>query len=174
MYYDDLPVWGFIGKVEKLVKTGTHKYFLFTHFHFELSYNKDKVIEINVSSDPQRTVELSTGDTQAIQFSYSVKWKETSITYDHRMDRYARYSFLPQHLEVGRQGRQLGRWAPKGRDCQGIAAVTLWHMSQAAAKALMQYGVGRGGLCSGRGPLLLQLLQLGLALAPTSIPASMH
>ena len=36
MYYDDLPVWGFIGKVEKVVKTGTRKYFLFTHFHFEV------------------------------------------------------------------------------------------------------------------------------------------
>ena len=53
MYYDDLPVWGFIGKVEKVVKTGARKYFLFTHFHFEISYNDDEVIEINVSSDPQ-------------------------------------------------------------------------------------------------------------------------
>ena len=53
MYYDDLPVWGFIGKVEKVVKTGARKYFLFTHFHFEISYNGDEVIEINVSSDPQ-------------------------------------------------------------------------------------------------------------------------
>lgn len=52
MYYDDLPVWGFLGKVEKIVRTGVHKYFLFTHFHFDLSYNDDKVIEINVSSDP--------------------------------------------------------------------------------------------------------------------------
>jgi hypothetical protein len=36
-----------------------------------------------------------------VSFSYSVKWKPTSITFDHRMDRYSRYSFLPQHLEVG-------------------------------------------------------------------------
>ncbi len=52
MYYDDLPVWGFIGKLEKLVKTGVRKEYLFTHFHFEISFNGDKVIEINVSSDP--------------------------------------------------------------------------------------------------------------------------
>eukprot|EP00798_Chlamydomonas_sp_ICE-L_P025675 gene25675-11342_t len=78
MYFDDLPVWGFIGKVEKIVKTGQRKFFLFTHFHFEISYNSDKVIEINVSSDPM----------------------PTEITYDHRMDRYSRYSFLPQHLEI--------------------------------------------------------------------------
>ncbi len=47
MYYDDLPVWGFIGKVEKLIKTGVRKpvlkYYLFTHLHFEMYYNADKV-----------------------------------------------------------------------------------------------------------------------------------
>lgn len=100
MYFDDLPVWGFIGKVEKLVKTGVRKYYLFTHFHFDLFYNQDKVIEINVSSDPMRTVDITTGDSLAVQFSFSVKWKETAITYDRRMDRYSRYSFLPQHLEI--------------------------------------------------------------------------
>jgi len=100
MYYDDLPVWGFLGKVEKIVKTGAHKFYLFTHFHFELSYNADRVIEINVSSDPGKTVDITTANSLEVAFSYSVKWKETGVTYDHRMDRYARYSFLPQHLEI--------------------------------------------------------------------------
>jgi hypothetical protein len=100
MYYDDLPVCGFIGKVEKMIKTGTKKYFLFTHFHFELSYNEDEIIEINVSSDPMKTVEITSQQPLSVSFSYSVRWKKTSITYEHRMDRYARYSFLPQHLEV--------------------------------------------------------------------------
>lgn len=33
MFYDDLPIWGFIGKLETVQKpTGTEKrYFLFTH-----------------------------------------------------------------------------------------------------------------------------------------------
>lgn len=42
MFYDDLPVWGFIGKVEKIVQQKTFKYYLFTHFHFDLSYNEDR------------------------------------------------------------------------------------------------------------------------------------
>jgi hypothetical protein len=46
MYLDDLPVWGFIGKVEKNAKSGEQRYFLFTHFHFELLYNSDNVIEV--------------------------------------------------------------------------------------------------------------------------------
>lgn len=55
MYYDDLPVWGFIGKMEKLFKPGgvtEFKYFLFTHIDFDVKYNDDHVIEINVSTDP--------------------------------------------------------------------------------------------------------------------------
>ena len=33
MFYDDLPIWGFIGKVEKVTKPGGDeiRYFLFTH-----------------------------------------------------------------------------------------------------------------------------------------------
>ena len=119
MYYDDLPVWGFIGKVEKFVQTGMHKYYLFTHFHFDLAHNDDNVIEINVSSDPMRTVDITDADSLDVQFSYSVKWKETAITYDHRMDRYNRYSFLPQHLEVRAPRRCLrGGAAPHACPCR--------------------------------------------------------
>lgn len=77
------------------------------------------MIEINVSSDPMRTVDITTADTLTVQFSYSVKWKETTITYDHRMDRYARYSFLPQHLEVRGHTARAARTArsPTARTC---------------------------------------------------------
>ncbi len=78
MFYDDLPVWGFIGKVEKIVQQGTHKYYLFTHFHFELLYNEDRVIEISVSSDPMRAVDITDDKQLDVQFSYSVKWKPVS------------------------------------------------------------------------------------------------
>lgn len=100
MFFDDLPVYGFIGKVEKILKTKEFRYFLFTHFHFDIHWNGDYIIEINVSSDPMRTVDITHGDEVQVEFSYSVKWKHTSITFGHRMDRYSRYSFLPQHLEI--------------------------------------------------------------------------
>ena len=60
MYYDDLPIWGFIGKIEKILKPGQPelRYYLFTHVHFDIAYNGDRVIEINVSTDPLRTVRL--------------------------------------------------------------------------------------------------------------------
>jgi len=102
---DDIPVWGFVGKVvpEKGQKEGEEapgKTWLFTHFHFDISYNEDHVIELNVSSDPRKTVDITKGSNATVDFSYSVKWRETHIELEDRMDRYTRYSFLPEHLEI--------------------------------------------------------------------------
>merc|ERR1719424_877794 len=102
MYYDDLPIWGFIGKIEKILKPGAPemRFYLFTHVHFDVAYNGDRVIEINVSTDPLRTVDITDDHDVDVEFSYSVKWKETHIPFDRRMEKYSRYSFLPQHLEI--------------------------------------------------------------------------
>ena len=107
MFYDDLPIWGFIGKVEKIMSQSTKswekhelKYYLFTHIHFDILYNGDRVIEVNVSTDPSRTVEITEGENVIVDWTYSVKWRETSIPFEKRMEKYSRYSFLPQHLEV--------------------------------------------------------------------------
>jgi len=59
-----------------------------------------------------RAVDISAPGSKEVEFSYSVRWQETSITFDHRMDRYARYSFLKQHLEVR---LLLGGGARRGR-----------------------------------------------------------
>ena len=76
MFYDDLPIWGFVGKIEKILKPNANaemRYYLFTHVHFDVSYNGDKVVEINVSTDPLRTVDI-TDDAGAgektVEFSY--------------------------------------------------------------------------------------------------------
>jgi transmembrane 9 superfamily protein 3 len=68
---DDIPVWGFVGKVATPAKVAHSKaaeaskrFYLFTHFHFDISYNKDHVIELNVStvsSDPRMTVDITGG-----------------------------------------------------------------------------------------------------------------
>eukprot|EP00887_Chlorella_sp_A99_P003316 scaffold26.g3316.t1 len=104
-FYDDLPIWGYVGKVEA-TKTAdgkeAQKLFLFTHIHFDIAYNTDKIIEINVSTDPSKVVDVSEGvgsDVQA-EFTYSVSWKETTTEFKNRMDKYRKYQFLKQHLEI--------------------------------------------------------------------------
>ena len=56
--------------------------------------------QVNVSTDPSRTVDISEGDNTIVDYTYSVKWRETTIPFEKRMDKYSRYSFLPQHLEA--------------------------------------------------------------------------
>ena len=41
-----------------------------------------------------------TEGTVDTEFTYSVKWRETETPFDKRMDKYRKYQFLPQHLEV--------------------------------------------------------------------------
>ncbi|KAF3791321.1 Transmembrane 9 superfamily member 2 [Nymphaea thermarum] len=89
MYYDDLPIWGFIGRVEKDDKTdpGEFRYLLYKHIHFDISYNLDHVIEINVQTDPNLAIDISEEKEIETKFLYSVKWKETEIPFDRRMDK---------------------------------------------------------------------------------------
>ena len=110
MFFDDLPIWGFVGKVEKMMHAGEvahYKHYLFTHIHFDIHYNGgmsekhamlksvlphergleeertrvqcggepsiaavisrragDRVIEVNVSTDPYKSVDISADKTQ--------------------------------------------------------------------------------------------------------------
>ena len=75
---------------------------LFLHTHFDIHYNGNKVIEINVATDPSRVLDLTAISEGVVpaEFSYSVKWKETTISYEKRLEKYSRFSFLKQHLEI--------------------------------------------------------------------------
>ncbi|KAK9153680.1 hypothetical protein Sjap_001160 [Stephania japonica] len=48
MLYDNLPLWGFIGKVEDfyLPNEPTLRYYLFTHIQFDVLYNESQVIKL--------------------------------------------------------------------------------------------------------------------------------
>ncbi|KAL5995469.1 Cellular adhesion and filamentous growth protein [Asimina triloba] len=102
MYYDDLPIWGFIGKVEKEEKSdpSEYKYYLYRHLQFDIQYNKDRVIEINVHTDPSALVDLTEDKEVEVEFMYTVKWRETDTPFEKRMEKYSKPSSLPHHLEI--------------------------------------------------------------------------
>nr|GMD00713.1 transmembrane 9 superfamily member 3-like [Ipomoea batatas] len=102
MYYDDLPVWGYIGKVDKERKSdpSDYKYYLFKHLHFEIFYNKDQIIEIIARADPSAMVDITMDKELDVDFMYSVKWKETNTPFEKRMEKFSQISALPQHLEI--------------------------------------------------------------------------
>ncbi|GLT28764.1 hypothetical protein SLA2020_036720 [Shorea laevis] len=102
MYYDDLPIWGFLGRVDKEGKAdpSDYKYYLFKHLIFEISYNKDRVIEIIARSDTTAVVDITQDEEVNVDFVYTVKWRETDTSFDDRMKKYSQSSSLPHHLEI--------------------------------------------------------------------------
>lgn len=100
MYYDDLPLWGFLGKLDKDKEQGNAKYLLFKHIHFDIMYNGDRVIEINVQTDPNVAVDITEDKEVLVEFSYSVTWKKADIPFEKRMEKYSKSSSMPQHLEI--------------------------------------------------------------------------
>ena len=102
-------VWGFIGKMEKIIHHGTSelRYYLFTHIEFDIKYNGDKVIEINVSTNPEQAVDISEDSSDLkVKFTYSVRWIPVATTWEKRLQRYERFPLNPVHLEV-RGGRSV-------------------------------------------------------------------
>lgn len=103
MYYDDLPLWGFIGKVEvenmSLSEEGI-KYYLFTHLLFDALYNGNQVIEIRAFSDPEHVVDITEDVEIDIEFTYSVSWNATSTQFQNRMEKYSKASLLPVRQKI--------------------------------------------------------------------------
>jgi hypothetical protein len=85
MYFDDLPVWGFLGKVDKNFRTDELRYFLFTHFHFDVAYNGDRIIGISIQADSQHAIDVSGESELLVEFTYSVKWNPvvTPVCFSH-------------------------------------------------------------------------------------------
>lgn len=101
MYFDDLPIWGFIGKVDKEGKDPSEfRYYLYKHIHFLVYYNKDRVIEIIVQTEQHALVDLTEDKDAEVEFLYTVKWKETNTPFEKRMEKYSHSSSLPHHLEI--------------------------------------------------------------------------
>ncbi|KAE8654999.1 Transmembrane 9 superfamily member 2 [Hibiscus syriacus] len=77
MYYDDLRSGASLAKlIRKARPIRATTSIIFKHLVFEILYNKDRVIEINVQSDPNAVVDLTGDEAIDVDFVYTVKWKE--------------------------------------------------------------------------------------------------
>ncbi|KAK9127774.1 hypothetical protein Syun_016571 [Stephania yunnanensis] len=90
MLYDNLPLWGFIGKVEdfNFPDEPMLRYFLFTHVEFDVLYNEDQVIEVKALADPNYTVDITEDVETNVKFTYSVFWNAISTPFDKRVEKY--------------------------------------------------------------------------------------
>nr|XP_043613334.1 transmembrane 9 superfamily member 2-like [Erigeron canadensis] len=102
LYYDDLPLWSFIGISRRDYtdeRTG-NMYFLYKHFDFEVRYNKDRVIEVNLRTSPNLLANVTEDKEVVVDFTYSVKWLVTQQSFEKRMLKYTGFAFLPHHMSI--------------------------------------------------------------------------
>ncbi|PWA78497.1 nonaspanin (TM9SF) [Artemisia annua] len=102
MYYDDLPIWAFIGQTRRNYTDERIKnqYFLYTHSIFEVFYNEDRVIEVTCKMVGDSLVDLTDDKEVNVKFIYSVKWSVTEQSFYKRMEKYIGSAFLPRHLSI--------------------------------------------------------------------------
>jgi transmembrane 9 superfamily member 1 len=129
LYVDDLPMWIYVGESESedflLGHTENSKHYLYTHLHFIIGVNGDRIVTANVSAspykkditthDPSHEVMPHLGESHGhggshgahggggpitVDFTYSVQWVKSDVPYEGRMEVYAQNSFMPATLEI--------------------------------------------------------------------------
>lgn len=103
MHYDDLPLWGFIGKIENsnvALEETRPRYYLFKHVQFDALYNGNQIIEIHAFSHPNHAVDITEDAEVDVNFTYSIFWNATSTQFEDRMNRYLQVSLLPVNRQI--------------------------------------------------------------------------
>mmetsp|Transcript_60971 Transcript_60971/g.120026 ORF Transcript_60971/g.120026 Transcript_60971/m.120026 type:complete len:602 (-) Transcript_60971:135-1940(-) len=91
---DDLPMWGMVGEVLRDDTHGRMEKHIFTHRSLSISYNQNRIIEVNLTSENPVPIEAG----QKLSFTYTVHWKETTKPFDNRFGRYLEYDFFEHKI----------------------------------------------------------------------------
>ena len=78
MYMDDLPLWTMVGE-----QGDGNSYYLWTHKKFEIGWNEDRIVDVNLISEHKQKLELNAN----ITFSYEVIWRQSSINFEDRYNK---------------------------------------------------------------------------------------
>jgi len=89
LFVDDLPVWGPLGVIVAR-EDGEHEVFVHVHFKLLVHYNRHQIIQ--VLYEPETLVKLEKTE-QSLDFSYSVTWIPTSISFESRFSLYENLQF---------------------------------------------------------------------------------
>jgi len=126
MYLDDLPIWGMVGEMlpetgamaaaggtaesdfakleeesAKHVKAGFYgdvnlKPYVYTERTLTIDYNGDRVIKVDLTSDPASLVEVKPG--VSLKFRMFIKWEKTTAKFHSRFDRYLDHAFFKHQI----------------------------------------------------------------------------
>uniref|UniRef100_A0A7S4AJS8 Transmembrane 9 superfamily member n=2 Tax=Pseudo-nitzschia australis TaxID=44445 RepID=A0A7S4AJS8_9STRA len=115
MYLDDLPVWGMVGEMlpkadkfslkekddlERLdhmselddSEVGDLHPFVYTARNLIISYNKNQVVKVDLTSDPKSLTQVQAG--VKLDFALHVQFEQTTEEFHSRFDRYLDHEFF--------------------------------------------------------------------------------
>jgi transmembrane 9 superfamily protein 3 len=116
MYLDDLPVWGMVGEMlqspSQLKKTGKDDLdrlehvaditdaeltrdlspYVYTTRNLIVSYNKDRIVKVDLTSDPKSLTPVKEG--KELEFKLLVTYQPTTEEFHSRFDRYLDHEFF--------------------------------------------------------------------------------
>jgi len=90
MYLDDLPIWGIVGEIDDKAED----YYVWTHKKFEIGYNNDQIVDVNLTSEGRTKLQLG----ESLAFSYEVIWKKQSTLFEDRFDKYLDPNFFQHRI----------------------------------------------------------------------------
>uniref|UniRef100_A0A7S0WFB7 Transmembrane 9 superfamily member n=1 Tax=Chlamydomonas leiostraca TaxID=1034604 RepID=A0A7S0WFB7_9CHLO len=93
LFMDDLPIWAFVGETIK-DKDGNDMAYIYTHKHFDISFNRDRIIHVNLTANHPVLVKPGVNLT----FTYAVQWTPTTTPFARRFERYLDYSFFEHKI----------------------------------------------------------------------------
>lgn len=88
MFIDDLPIWGILGEADEEGKS----IYIWTHKRFDIGYNGDHIVDINLTSESKVQLQVNT----KLTFTYEINWKPSKIEFANRFDKYLDPGFF-QH-----------------------------------------------------------------------------
>mmetsp|Transcript_14292 Transcript_14292/g.19538 ORF Transcript_14292/g.19538 Transcript_14292/m.19538 type:complete len:693 (-) Transcript_14292:269-2347(-) len=72
------------------------KPYVYTYRYLSVSYNKDRIVKVDLTSDPSSLVEVKTGAD--LNFKLFIKWESTDEEFHSRFDRYLDHAFFKHQI----------------------------------------------------------------------------
>jgi len=81
---------GIVGKVNET----DNKYYIWTHKKFDIGYNGQHIVDVNLTSESKVELKINTN----IEFSYEINWKPSTIMYKDRFNKYLDPKFFEHRV----------------------------------------------------------------------------
>jgi len=96
MYLDDLPIWGVVGESISSENGDGMKPHVYTKRTLLIKYNKERIVEVDLISEPKSLVEVKQGIS--LTFETEFKWEATTMEFHSRFEKYLDQPFFKHHI----------------------------------------------------------------------------